>query len=118
MDRQGKFEFHPSVAGVYEVRLNVFGFVPETQEADLRTMRSALLTFTLKPDPSRKEAPIPPGGPAATIAAPLDPTPQTMRVKIWKAAATFSLAAKTSTRASRCSRKPSRAIRNTPRPTC
>jgi len=74
IDRQGKFEFHPSVGGVYEVRVSIFGFVPETQEADLRNMPTALLTFALKPDPNRKpEDPVPPGGPGATIAAPLDP---------------------------------------------
>jgi len=73
IDRQGKFEFHPTLAGVYEVRLNVFGFLPESQEVDLRTSATALINFTLKPDPNRKESPIPPGGPAATISAPLDP---------------------------------------------
>lgn len=73
IDRQGKFEFHPTVAGVYEVSLSVFGFLPENQEVDLRTSSTALLSFTLKIDPSRKESLIPPGGPGAAIAAPLDP---------------------------------------------
>jgi Flp pilus assembly protein TadD len=72
-DTQGKFEFHPSAAGVYELRVNAFGFLPEAREVDLRGSPTALVTFTLKPDSSRKEPVIPPGGPAATIAAPLDP---------------------------------------------
>jgi tetratricopeptide (TPR) repeat protein len=73
-DTQGKFEFHPSEAGSYEIHVNVFGFLPETQEVDLRTVPTALVNITLKPDPKRKEEnPVPPGGPGATIAVPLDP---------------------------------------------
>jgi len=73
-DTQGKFQFTPAEVGSYEITVKVFGFLPESKEVDLRTMPTAYVTFTLRPDPSRKDAPaVPPGGPAATIAAPLDP---------------------------------------------
>jgi tetratricopeptide (TPR) repeat protein len=72
---QGKFEF-PQLTltpSIYEVHVRAFGYLPESQTVDLTMTPSAYVNFTLKPDPSRKEDPIPPGGPGETISAPLDP---------------------------------------------
>ena len=70
---QGKFDFPQMSAGLYEVHVRVFGYLPEEQTVDLTEIRSAYLTFALKPDPSRKDVNVPPGGPDEAIAVPLDP---------------------------------------------
>lgn len=70
---QGKFEFPQMTPAVYDVHVRAFGYLPESQTMDMTNMPSAYLNFTLKLDPSRKESPIPPGGPGESISAPLDP---------------------------------------------
>jgi len=72
-DDMGRFVFPQMSAGIYEVHVRVFGFLPEEQTVDLSTVRSANLSFTLRPDPARKDVNIPPGGPDEAIAVPLDP---------------------------------------------
>ncbi|HMK23059.1 MAG TPA: tetratricopeptide repeat protein [Terriglobales bacterium] len=72
-DTQGKFSFPQMTPAIYELHVHAFGYLPESQTVDLTISPSAFVNFTLKPDPSNKENPIPPGGPGATISAPLDP---------------------------------------------
>ena len=73
-NNQGKFEFPQMTPAMYEIHVRAFGYLEESQTLDMTNMPSAYLNITLKADPSRKDAPaVPPGGPGATIAAPLDP---------------------------------------------
>ena len=68
-DRQGKFEFRQVAPADYRVIVRAIGYEDESQEADLSRFPTAYLTFTLKPDASRKDPSVPPGGPAASVSA-------------------------------------------------
>ena len=72
-DSQGKFSFSQMTPAIYELHVRAFGYLPESQTVDLTVSPSAYLNFTLKPDSSRKDVVVPPGGPGETINAPLDP---------------------------------------------
>jgi hypothetical protein len=68
-DQMGKFEFQQVDAGLYIVRVRAPGFRVDVQEVNLTTFPTAYLNFTLRPEPGSTAAPVPPGGPGASVSA-------------------------------------------------